>query len=554
MRTVSSFLLLFTLLQLLLNPIFSISDSDDPFPVRREVYGNGRIFDITHRITSDMPSYGSEEGLGQFLWLPNSMKNGSLANNSVMKLPTHTGTHIDAPGHVFDHYYDAGFDVDTLDLEVLNGPALLVDVPRDKNLTAEVMTSLHIPKGVKRVLFRTLNTDRRLMWKKKLDSSFVGFMKDGAQWLVDNTDIKLVGIDYLSIAAYDDLIPAHLVFLKSREIIVVEALKLDDIKPGIYTTFPTIRYIFQYSAQRSTRDMLEWNKAPHKGPNYERNAAYHFGKLRPGSCNVHKLNFLTCLSFHCYPLLYSSPMTNHNTSLFCPLLPLAAVLALVSVTSVAGVVSLSDLQKIMEEERNYMKKKVIDISHKYVPDLPAYGSNNGLGNFIKLETSIKLGDLSNYSVFKLATHSGTHVDAPRHFNQTLFESGYDVVSLHLPTLNGPVLVVDTPRDKNITADIMRSLNIPRGVKRVLFRTLNTDRRLMYRKEFDSSYAAFTSDGAEYLVQNTDIKLIGVDYLSDIIPVEGLNLDDAVPGVYGIHCLPLRLVHGDGSPTRCILFQ
>lgn len=34
---------------------------------------------------------------------------------------------------------------------------------------------------------------RRLMWKKKLDSSFVGFMKDGAQWLVDNTDIKLVG-------------------------------------------------------------------------------------------------------------------------------------------------------------------------------------------------------------------------------------------------------------------------------------------------------------------------------------------------------------------------
>lgn len=34
---------------------------------------------------------------------------------------------------------------------------------------------------------------RRLMWKKEFDTSFVGFMKDGAQWLVDNTDIKLVG-------------------------------------------------------------------------------------------------------------------------------------------------------------------------------------------------------------------------------------------------------------------------------------------------------------------------------------------------------------------------
>ncbi|KAH7832848.1 hypothetical protein Vadar_000590 [Vaccinium darrowii] len=203
-------------------------------PVRREVYGNGKIFDITHRITSDSLFDGSE-GDGKFVWLSRSMKNGSDYNFSIMKLPVHSGTHVDAPGHYFDHYFDAGFDVDTLDLDVLNGPALLVDVPRDKNLTAEVMMSLNIPKGVRRVLFRTLNTDRRLMWKKNFDTSYVGFMKDGAQWLVDNTDIKLVGVDYLSVAAYDDLIPAHLVFLESREIILVEGLKLDDIQTGIYS-------------------------------------------------------------------------------------------------------------------------------------------------------------------------------------------------------------------------------------------------------------------------------------------------------------------------------
>jgi len=68
-----------------------------------------------------MPEFDSKDGIGQFLWLPKSMKNGSIANNSEMKLPTHTGTHVDAPGHVFDHYFDAGFDVDTLDLEILNG-------------------------------------------------------------------------------------------------------------------------------------------------------------------------------------------------------------------------------------------------------------------------------------------------------------------------------------------------------------------------------------------------------------------------------------------------
>ncbi|KAH8519699.1 hypothetical protein H0E87_001217 [Populus deltoides] len=214
---------------------FPASQDSKLIPIRREVYGDGRIFDITHRYTSDMPSMGSENGLGQFLRLPESMKNGSFANISEMKLITHTGTHVDAPGHYYDHYFDAGFDVDTLDLEVLNGPGLLIDVPRGTNITAEVMKSLHIPKGARRVLFRTENTDRRLMFKNQIDTSFVGFTTDGAKWLVDNTDIKLVGIDYLAVAAWSDLVPAHLVLLKSREIIIVEGLKLDDIQPGVYS-------------------------------------------------------------------------------------------------------------------------------------------------------------------------------------------------------------------------------------------------------------------------------------------------------------------------------
>ncbi|XP_050262098.1 cyclase-like protein 3 [Quercus robur] len=217
-------------------PTISDCGMEELVPVRREVYGNGRIFDISHSFREDMPSWDSVDGLGQFLRLRHSIKNGSLANVSELKyFSVHSGTHVDAPGHVFDHYFDAGFDVDTLDLELLNGPALLVDVPRDKNITAEVMKSLNIPKGIRRVIFRTLNTDRRLMWKKEFDTSFAGLMKDGAEWLVENTDIKLIGIDYLSVAAYVEAIPSHLVLLEARDIILVESLKLDHIQPGIYS-------------------------------------------------------------------------------------------------------------------------------------------------------------------------------------------------------------------------------------------------------------------------------------------------------------------------------
>lgn len=197
-------------------------------------YGR-QIVDISHAFRDDMPVSESAEGLGNPLKLIASMKNGSDYNFSEMKLIVHTGTHVDSPAHFYQEYYEAGLDVDTLDLYLLNGPALVVDVPRDTNITAKVMEDLNIPRGIQRVLFRTLNTDRRLMWKREFDSSFVGFMEDGAQWLVDNTSIKLVGIDYLSAAAYVHSTSAHLVFLKNKDIILVEGLKLDDVELGIYS-------------------------------------------------------------------------------------------------------------------------------------------------------------------------------------------------------------------------------------------------------------------------------------------------------------------------------
>ncbi|ONM53561.1 Cyclase family protein [Zea mays] len=108
-----------------------------PAPERREEFDGGRIVDISHYYREDMPEWESSEGSGEFLQLARSMRNGSdIANFSELRLTAHSGTHVDAPGHVFEHYYDTGFDVDTLDLAVLNGPALLVDVPRDKNITA----------------------------------------------------------------------------------------------------------------------------------------------------------------------------------------------------------------------------------------------------------------------------------------------------------------------------------------------------------------------------------------------------------------------------------
>ncbi|KAL6629989.1 hypothetical protein ACP70R_029754 [Stipagrostis hirtigluma subsp. patula] len=206
-----------------------------PAPARvLEEQEGRRILDITHAYRPDLPAFAPGAVTGPVVQLRESMADGSEYNLSDLRMECHAGTHVDAPGHMNQAHFVAGLDVDKLDLGVLNGPALLVDVPRNTNITAEAMKSLNIPKGVRRVLFRTLNTDRKLMWKSGGDLSYVGFTEDGAQWLVDNTDIKLIGVDGLSVASFDHLISAHVVLFKNPDIIPVEALKLDDVEAGLY--------------------------------------------------------------------------------------------------------------------------------------------------------------------------------------------------------------------------------------------------------------------------------------------------------------------------------
>lgn len=102
----------------------STQDGDELIPPRVDVYESGKIYDITHRVSSRTLSGIYVEGIGEYLTLYLSMRNGSDYNFSIIKLPAHSGTHVDAPGHFYENYFEEGFDVDSLDLEVLNGSKL----------------------------------------------------------------------------------------------------------------------------------------------------------------------------------------------------------------------------------------------------------------------------------------------------------------------------------------------------------------------------------------------------------------------------------------------
>jgi arylformamidase len=182
---------------------------------------------------------------------------------------------------------------------------------------------------------------------------------------------------------------------------------------------------------------------------------------------------------------------------------------------------------------------------------------------IALQQSIALGAGANVSAVQFGSHTGTHVDAPRHF----FDDGAGVDAISLDVLMGPALLIAVEPDVMAVRDEhLRGYDLTH-VARVLIRTRNSG--FIRDREFHRDYTYLAPEGAAYLVE-MGIKLVGVDYLSveqfhsghhqthrtllekGVVIVEGLDLSEPAPGVYELRCLPLRLVGLDGAPARAVL--
>jgi arylformamidase len=204
--------------------------------------------------------------------------------------------------------------------------------------------------------------------------------------------------------------------------------------------------------------------------------------------------------------------------------------------------------------------KLLDVSVPLTQGLPTYPGNPPF-EFQPVKR-IAEGGSSNVSRMVLGTHTGTHVDAPRHF----FDDGPGVDALPLDLLIGRVRVVEIGRRGPIGAADLQAEGLREDL-RVLFKTPNS--AFWNSDAFHEDYTHLSETGARYLVDQ-GVKVVGVDYLSieqykkpgapahkallsnGIIIIEGLNLADAEPGMYEMYCLPLRVAGGDGAPARVVL--
>lgn len=175
--------------------------------------------------------------------------------------------------------------------------------------------------------------------------------------------------------------------------------------------------------------------------------------------------------------------------------------------------------------------------------------------------ALERGDPANVTRLALGSHTGTHVDAPRHF----IPDGDTVDRLPLDALIGPVRVLECPPGP-VGRDAVTGAGLS-GESRVIFKTGNS--ALWRRDRFVRGYQALTLDGARELVRS-GVALVGIDYLSieefgapghpvhrclleaGVVILEGLDLSAVAAGRYELLCLPLRIRDGDGAPARALL--
>lgn len=203
-----------------------------------------------------------------------------------------------------------------------------------------------------------------------------------------------------------------------------------------------------------------------------------------------------------------------------------------------------------------------DISQTLRPDLPVWPGDTPFN--VTVNWAIDENCPVLVSRLTLSTHSGSHADAPSHYDP----AGKDMAQVGLQPYLGLCTVIEAPEgmDAVSLADIMPQLeelqNVP---KRLLIRTFDR----FPHENWPADFRAIDADLIHYLGENGCL-LIGTDTPSldpqtsktmdahnairvqEMAILEGLVLDGVPAGEFELIALPLKIKNADASPVRALL--
>jgi len=180
-------------------------------------------------------------------------------------------------------------------------------------------------------------------------------------------------------------------------------------------------------------------------------------------------------------------------------------------------------------------------------------------------SDVDLGAKVTMSMLEIISHTGTHIDAPRHF----IPGGSTISDMPLNATIGRARVIEIKDSQSIKVAELKKHNIRKG-DRILCKTRNSP--IVYESpKFVEDYVYLEADAATYLAERK-ILLFGLDCITignikneesvmkthqtllqaGIYILEDCALGGVPAGEYELLCLPLLMYKGDAGPCRAIL--
>ena len=203
---------------------------------------------------------------------------------------------------------------------------------------------------------------------------------------------------------------------------------------------------------------------------------------------------------------------------------------------------------------------IYDISMTIESEMGVYKNMEEKKPIIKFERKIPKDHINESSMY-MNLHTGTHVDAPYHVDNS--GDTIDVIDLNKLITKCRVLDLTKVVD-GITSDDLMDKNIKPG-EFLLLKTRNS-----FTEEFEPDFVYVEESGAHYLAEKEIIGVaidsFGIEraqpshethktlFNKGIVIIEGVRLKEIEEGEYLMCALPLKIKGVDGAPARIVLIK
>lgn len=146
---------------------------------------------------------------------------------SALSFGSHTGTHVDVPGHVFED----GKGLGDIPLRTFIGPCRVLDMTHVEECVRVENLEPCVIQAEERILVKTQNS---LHGFSQFYNDYIYLEGDAADYLADK-GIILFGIDYLSVKKQGGSDQRPHTSLLAKGIVIFEGLDLSGVEAGEYT-------------------------------------------------------------------------------------------------------------------------------------------------------------------------------------------------------------------------------------------------------------------------------------------------------------------------------